>query len=601
MAKDRFYGYDYRMGQPYLRLGQRISPGSIRDTGNIDTWLTEHFGLKPDTIADGTANRADPEIAIVARLLRRMLALYGEFMTASGIPCYDPGRILHIEADSDAPGAFAATVALQALDFVPPAHFVGAFEKARDLVLTRLTEPPSREVAEPLLEDLKDNFIDRLQAATPFKREDRQFLDVAYRAGVPYRHLGGGVLRFGWGARSKLMRYASSEEDSFIAARICGGKDLTARFLRIAGLPGAENTLVRSAEQAVAAANEYGYPVVVKPADRERSEGVTAGIRDEAALLAAYEAATKVSENILVERHAEGLCNRIMVVSGKLIYAVTRIPKSLVGNGTDTIEQLAETANRERMKKPPWDRFKVWPLDEMSDACLADQGLDCQSVPADGQRVLLRNITSDQWGGDVNNVTAQVHPDNARLAIDAARAVGLSIAGIDLMTTDISKPWHETGAIINEVNFTPQFSWIYREAEATQAIPALMHGDGRIPVHLVTGSGDILARARAVRDRLASEGHACHLTSADRTEAPDGKVIAMPLSTLFDRTLALVMRKDVQEMILVGAAADFAGTGLAVDRLENIYLVESDRERAEKAFRALDMRYPAKNRYRLAP
>ena len=50
------------------------------------------------------------------------------------------------------------------------------------------------------------------------------------------------------------------------------------------------------------------------------------------------------------------------------------------------------------VQQPPWRRWKVWPLDEETEACLVDQGLTRDSVPEEGQRVKLRAIQSSEWG-----------------------------------------------------------------------------------------------------------------------------------------------------------------------------------------------------------
>ena len=77
------------------------------------------------------------------------------------------------------------------------------------------------------------------------------------------------------------------------------------------------------------------------------------------------------------------------------------------------------------------------------------------SIPDPGTWVALRRIESTDWGGVDEEVTALIHPDNLKAALMATELFGLDMAGIDIISTDISRPWFETGAVINEVNFAP--------------------------------------------------------------------------------------------------------------------------------------------------
>jgi cyanophycin synthetase len=399
-------------------------------------------------------------------------------------------------------------------------------------------------------------------------------------------------MQIGTGSRSRLLWEVSTDGDSFLASRLCADKWRTSRILRDAGLPGSVNTLVRSHEDAVSAAHAMGWPVLVKPSDQEQSAGVSVGIADDDALRTAFDHARMFSPNIIVEKQAPGLCYRLLVAGGELIYAVSRVPKSVVGDGVLTVSELIAKANEERMQQPPWKRIIAYPADAEAEQSLAAQGLDFDSIPEKDRRVLLRPITSGELGGWSDNLTDIIHPDNARLAIDAASVVGLTLAGVDLITTDLSRPWHETGAVVNEINFNPQFMTHGREKDARTLMAALVEGDGRIPVHLVTGRGDLQARAIQLRDKLVGEGRSCHITCASQSLDPSGHEIPMGFSGIFDRSLALAMRKDVSEIILYGQIDKVFARGLAVDRLERVYVCEPNRARGREMVRAIKLRVP---------
>ena len=82
-------------------------------------------------------------------------------------------------------------------------------------------------------------------------------------------------------------------------------------------------------------------------------------------------------------------------------------------------------------------------------------GFTLNSIPKKDEHVPLRIIESTADGGTPENITTTIHPDNIDISIRATKLFGLQVAGVDIITTDITVPWHQNGAIINEINFSP--------------------------------------------------------------------------------------------------------------------------------------------------
>src|SRR5262249_6106363 len=99
-------------------------------------------------------------------------------------------------------------------------------------------------------------------------------------------------------------------------------------------------------------------------------------------------------------------------------------------------------------------------------------------------------------GGMAADVTERVHPFNARMAELAARAVGLDVAGVDMMCRDISRPTTEQGGAIIEVNASPGFQGALFPAEGQprqvgRPIVDMLFPAGtrsRIPIIAILGS-----------------------------------------------------------------------------------------------------------------
>jgi cyanophycin synthetase len=170
-------------------------------------------------------------------------------------------------------------------------------------------------------------------------------------------------------------------------------------------------------------------------------------------------------------------------------------------------------------------------------------------------------------------VTQTIHADNVRLAIQAASTVGLSVVGVDLMTVDITRPWYENGAVINELNFKPYLSDNLQNGTVHPYLQPLVQGDGRIPVHAVVGQGDLWPKGRLVRQALAEQGIRAHLCASDGAESPEGGTEHLACKGLFLRCTALLRRRDVEALIVLVDSPEFLDTGLPLDRFSEVHVV----------------------------
>src|SRR5690606_12830044 len=125
-------------------------------------------------------------------------------------------------------------------------------------------------------------------------------------------------------------------------------------------------------------------------------------------------------------------------------------------------------------------------LDEEALKLLAARGFGPESLLPDGEFVALRRRANISAGGTYQILPPEsLHPDNRMLAVNAALALGLDVAGIDVISGDPAKSWRETGGIIVEVNAQPQIGYRDTEEIFGEILMALMRGKGDIPVHLL--------------------------------------------------------------------------------------------------------------------
>ena len=196
---------------------------------------------------------------------------------------------------------------------------------------------------------------------------------------------------------------------------------------------------------------------MLKPVDRDRGEGVSVDVADAADLQRAFSVAQKTSRarQVIVERQVTGVCHRLFIAGGRLLYAVIRWPKSVHGDGRRSVAALIADANDAEAARPPWRRNEPFPADAEAVVAMAAAGYALDAIPAAGTRIPLRAIESTTSGGFDEEVTDRIHPDNLDIALRATALFGLEVAGIDIITPDIGTPWHANGAIINEVNYAP--------------------------------------------------------------------------------------------------------------------------------------------------
>lgn len=349
-------------------------------------------------------------------------------------------------------------------------------------------------------------------------------VDAAVARGIPYRRLTrGSLVQFGWGSRQRRIQAAEVDSTSGVAEAIAQDKELTKQLLNAAGVPVPLGRPVRDADDAWAAAMEIGLPVVVKPQDGNQGKGVTVNIVTREQLDAAFDSAAAYGE-VMVEKFLPGFDYRLLVVGDRLVAAARRDPPQVIGDGTHTVRQLVDTLNLDpRRGEGHATSLTKIRLDDIAIGRLEAQGLTPESVPARGQRVVLRNNANLSTGGTATDVTDTVHPEVAARAVDAAQMVGLHICGVDMVCENVLRPLEEQHGGVVEVNaapglrmhISPSFGRGRAVGEAVMDTLYAHGDDGRIPVVAVTGTNGKTTTARLINHLLASSGLRTGMTNTD--------------------------------------------------------------------------------------
>ena len=403
---------------------------------------------------------------------------------------------------------------------------------------------------------------------------------MAMKHDIPVRRIWPGTHIFGTGTHSKRLSSTMTPYTTAQGVIYAKNKRSTADLLKKSGLPGAEHITVKTWAETLSAAHELGYPVVVKPYDRDNGQGVYAGITNDQDLEAAYTEVAKIVSEFLIERHFEGTGHRFTIHNNQVITITQKHPATVVGDGINTVRYLIANHQSEarRIKRPDNDEpFVViginhvqMTIDDEVKGMLAQQNVTLDSVLESGQSIQLRRRNNASAGGLTRAIDQDtVHPDNKELCLRAARILDLDIAGVDLITPDITRSWLEVGALICEVNAIPQIG--YNHGIEPMMLDLFKSGS-RIPVTLAIVDHEL---DPALFHELASVLD-CNGISTQQGMWINGRCVSQPWANSFEPAVAIIFDREVDSALCVMTKADVVEHGLPLDRFNQILIENPD-------------------------
>jgi cyanophycin synthetase len=385
-----------------------------------------------------------------------------------------------------------------------------------------LVESVIRGEAFPLEERVREARC--IAASTELGPSTRAIVDAAARRGIPWARVGkGSVVQLGWGKHRRFIQAATTDMSSAVAVETSCDKDLTKLLLEQSSIPVPAGLTVKTEDEAAAALEALGAPVVVKPLDGRQGHGVSLNLSTAEEVRAAFRIAADYSHEVLVEELIRGRNYRVLVVGGEMVAASERLPCYVTGDGTHSVAELIEIANRDPLRgdghEKPLTKIVV---DEIALAHLRKNGLTPAHVPGAGETVTLRDSINLSTGGVARDVTDEVHESVRVLCERAARAVGLDVCGVDLVLGDIGAPFEEGRGAVIELNASPGlrmhlFPSEGRPRDVGSEIVSMLFpaGDGRVPVVSVTGTNGKTSVTRMIGHVLSNEGLCVGVTTTD--------------------------------------------------------------------------------------
>lgn len=398
----------------------------------------------------------------------------------------------------------------------------------------RYAAKASVSICEALISGEEYDLSEDIQRMRELRESDRlgpstgSIVSEAEKRGIPWIRLNKySLVQLGYGANQKRIQATVTSETSSIGVELACDKEDTKHLLEQAEVEVPRGDIIKRESSLKEACRYVGYPLVIKPVDGNHGRGITVNIQNYDDALEAFNIAKKSSKNgaIIVEKFITGLDYRLLVINHKLVAAAVRTPAHVIGDGRSTVQELIDIVNSDPRRGYGHENVLTQiTVNDLTRTIIKEAGYTLETVIAEGETLLLKDTANLSTGGTAEDVTDIVHPANVFMAERISKIIDLDICGIDVMTSDITKPLSETGGAVLEVNAGPGFrmhlaptSGLPRNV-AAPVIDKLFpqKGDtGRIPIIATTGTNGKTTTTRLIAHILKMGGYRVGYTTSD--------------------------------------------------------------------------------------
>jgi cyanophycin synthetase len=353
-------------------------------------------------------------------------------------------------------------------------------------------------------------------------------IEEAEARGIPWIRLNKySLCQLGYGANQKRIQATVTSETSSIGVELACDKEDTKHLLEQAEIEVPRGDIIRRERSLKEACRYVGYPLVIKPVDGNHGRGITVDIQNYEDALQAYHHAKDSSRSgaIIVEKFITGEDYRLLVINNVLVAGAIRTPAHVIGNGESTVQELIDKVNSDPRRGFGHENVltKIT-TNELTQTIIKDAGYTLESIIAKGERLILKDTANLSTGGTAEDITDIIHPANVSMAERISKIIDLDICGIDIMTTDISKPLSDTGGAVLEVNAGPGFRMHLAPTTglprnvAAPVIDKLFptKGEtGRIPIIATSGTNGKTTTTRLIAHIAKMKGYRVGYTTSD--------------------------------------------------------------------------------------
>ncbi|GHC42565.1 cyanophycin synthetase [Ulvibacter litoralis] len=351
-------------------------------------------------------------------------------------------------------------------------------------------------------------------------------VEEAESRGIPWIRLNKySLCQLGYGANQKRIQATVTSETSSIGVELACDKEDTKYLLEQAEVEVPKGDIISRESSLEEACRYVGYPLVIKPIDGNHGRGITVGIENYDEAVVAFHAAKEVSRRVIVEKYITGEDYRLLVINHVLVAAAIRTPAHVIGDGVLTVKELVDKVNEDPRRGYGHENvLTMITINDLTKTIIKDAGYTEDSVLPKGERLILKDTANLSTGGTAEDITDIVHPSNVSMAERISKIIDLDICGIDIMTSDITKPLSETGGAVLEVNAGPGFRMHLAPTTglprnvAAPVVDKLFpnKGDtGRIPIVAISGTNGKTTTTRLIAHMAKMSGYRVGYTTSD--------------------------------------------------------------------------------------
>ena len=205
---------------------------------------------------------------------------------------------------------------------------------------------------------------------------------------------------------------------------------------------------------------------------------------------------------------------------------------------------------------------------------LREQGYSTSTTCPPADTMVKLALTGNMSTGGISiDRTFDAHPDNVEIAEEAARLIGLDVAGIDFICPDIASPVREAGGAICEVNAAPGFRMhthptVGEPQYIAKPVVDLLFPPGapsRVPIVAVTGTNGKTTTSRMIAHIMKGVGRQVGMTSTDGIVIDERLVVKADASG--PRSARMVLQNPrVDFAVMEVARGGILREGLGYDR-----------------------------------
>ena len=207
----------------------------------------------------------------------------------------------------------------------------------------------------------------------------------------------------------------------------------------------------------------WNCPVVIKPcSDTYGGQGVTVNIKTVKDLKNAIAQSFIFDrDGYLMEEYIKGSHFRVLTLKGDFVSCCQRVPARIIGNGRDSIKKLIEKENQRRKAHKSETILYPIKVDNEVKRKIRSLNKSANSVLEKDEEFFVKDVVNLHSGGEILHIE-NVSEEIKSLCKKIANMLDIYLAGFDIITSDISRPFSETDGVINEINSTPDIDFMYK-------------------------------------------------------------------------------------------------------------------------------------------